>query len=220
MSVSIATLELLVNAGLSGDALLNVVRSIEADNTKPVRTKNAERQARHRERVKNNSVTRNVTDNAIDNVTAPPSSLSLSPTPPNLISPTPSPPYSPPAPRKPSKAELDAIWSETPAIARQRSGRADLERSLTAAMRRGANPADVLVGIRAAYASTSYAGDMAKGVHRLIEGDRWRGFVEDAKPPDWQALVDNWRATGRWASSLGPPPDHPETQVPQQLRAA
>ena len=39
-------------------------------------------------------------------------------------------------------------------------------------------------------------------------------------PVDWPALVDLWRATGRWAAALGPPPDHPETQVPQQLRAA
>ena len=220
MTLSVATLELLVNAGLSGDTLLGVVRSIEADNAKPVRTRNAERQARHRERVKNNGVTRNVTDNVTDTVTPPPSSLSLSPTPPNSNSSTPSPPYSPPAPRKPSKADLDAIWAITPAIGRQRSGRGDLERSLTAAMRRGASPADVLAGLKAAYASPSYSGDMAKGVHRLIEGDRWQSFVDDDVGPDWEALVGLWRQTGRWASALGPPPDHPETQVPQQLRAA
>lgn len=59
-----------------------------------------------------------------------------------------------------------------------------------------------------------------KSFQRLREGF----YGVDADNPsggvDWGALVDNWRATGRWASSLGPPPDHPETQVPQQLRAA
>ena len=218
MTVSVATLELLVGAGLGGEELLTIVRSIESDNIKPARTRNAERQARHRAKVK--GVTSNVTDNVTDTVTPPPSSLFLSPTPPNQNSPTPSPPYSPPAPRKPSKAEVDAIWEITPKIGRQRSGRSDLERSLTAAIRRGAEPADVLAGLKAAYASPSYSGEMAKGVHRLIEGDRWQAFVDDDVGPDWEALVGLWRETGRWASALGPPPNDPQTQVPQQLRAA
>jgi hypothetical protein len=124
-------------------------------------------------------------------------------------------------PTKPTKAELDAIWEITPALGRQRSSRSDLERSLGAAMRRGHEPKAVLAGIRAAYASESYSGDMAKGVHRLIEADRWASFTEDPKAgPDWPAAVELWRASGRWPKSLGPPPDHPETQVPETLRAA
>ena len=91
-----------------------------------------------------------------------------------------------PAPAKPrftpTKAELDAIWEITPKPGRERSSRKDLERALVAAMRRGHDPASVAAGVRAAYASTTYAGDHAKGVHRLIEADRWQTFVEEAAP--------------------------------------
>jgi len=216
-----ALIRRMADAGASAEVIALAVEAIEQANSAVDQRRAAARDRKRKERAMKADSHATVTRQSQDNSGhPPPSSLPLSPTPPNSNSPTPSPPYSPPAPRKPTKAELDAIWAETPSIARQRSGRADLERSLTAAMRRGADPADVLVGIRAAYASTTYGGDMAKGVHRLIEGDRWRGFVEDDRPPDWEALVGLWRATGRWASSLGPPPDHPETQVPQQMRAA
>lgn len=80
----------------------------------------------------------------------------------------------------PTKAELDAIWEAAPKLGRERSSRKDVERALTAAMRRGHEPADILVGVRAAYASTTYGGDHAKGVHRLIEADRWQTFTEAA----------------------------------------
>lgn len=92
----------------------------------------------------------------------------------------------------PTKAELDAIWEITPPLGRERSSRKDLERALTAAMRRGHEPAAVLAGIRAAYASKSYSGDSAKGVHRLIEADRWQTFVELARPAS-AAPVATWR---------------------------
>jgi hypothetical protein len=213
--MNVEALKRMREMGLTFDQAIELVEMMATNG----RSKGAERQARYRAK-KRTSVTSDVTGDDNSDASPPLSSLSLSPTPPNQNSPIPSPPYSPPAPRKPSKADLDAIWAITPAIGRQRSGRGDLERSLTAAMRRGANPADVLAGIRAAYASPSYSGDMAKGVHRLIEGDRWQSFVDDDVGPDWEALVGLWRQTGRWASALGPPPDHPETQVPQQLRAA
>jgi hypothetical protein len=55
----------------------------------------------------------------------------------------------------------------------------------------------------------------------MLEADRWASFTEDPKSgPDWPAAVELWRASGRWPKSLGPPPDHPETQVPETLRAA
>lgn len=101
----------------------------------------------------------------------------------------------------PTKAELDAIWEITPKLGRERSSRKDLERALVAAMRRGHDPSAVLAGLAAAYASATYSGDMAKGVHRLIEADRWQTFIEEPKralPPaawsgPWQlraAVVD------------------------------
>lgn len=58
-----------------------------------------------------------------------------------------------------------------------------------------------------------------KSFQRLREGF-YGNDADAAGGPDWESLVGLWRKTGRWASALGPPPDHPETQVPQQLRAA
>ena len=40
-----------MNAGLAGEALIDVVASIDADNAAPVRSANAERQARYRQRL-------------------------------------------------------------------------------------------------------------------------------------------------------------------------
>lgn len=91
----------------------------------------------------------------------------------------------------PTLAEVEAVWDITPRLGRERSSRKDLERALTAAMRRGHDPASVLDGVRAAYASTTYGGDHAKGVHRLIEADRWQTFVEAATPAT-QADAPKW----------------------------
>lgn len=68
MSISADTLKLLLDAGLSGEQLLVVVRSIEADHSRPARSTNAERQARFRAKRRDS----NVTNNATDNVTPPP----------------------------------------------------------------------------------------------------------------------------------------------------
>jgi hypothetical protein len=218
----------LAASGLTADQLvlmMELVASVTAE-ARPMIDEGAKRR-RERDRERKRNV-RGIPQNSADSVESAenpsPSFLPLSPTPPNPNQSTPNPPpYSPPAlkPTKPTKAELDAIWEITPALGRQRSSRSDLERSLGAAMRRGHEPKAVLAGIRAAYASESYSGDMAKGVHRLIEADRWASFTEDPKAgPDWPAAVELWRASGRWPKSLGPPPDHPETQVPETLRAA
>ena len=73
MPVSAATLRKLVDAGLSGDALVDVVASIDADHAMPARSSGAERQARYRERVRSASgdvteryVTGDVTDSDAD----------------------------------------------------------------------------------------------------------------------------------------------------------
>lgn len=83
---------------------------------------------------------------------------------------------------KVSKAQVDAVWSACPVIARQRSSVADVEASLNAALRRGHEPEAVLAGLLAAYRSETYSGDKAKGVHRLIDKDRWASFVEAGGP--------------------------------------
>ena len=84
MSVSAKTIRLLIEAGVSGEALVAIVESLEAD-LQPKRTANAERQARYRAR-KAESVTESVINNATHNVTPPPSP---SPSPPDPPNPTP-----------------------------------------------------------------------------------------------------------------------------------
>lgn len=79
---------------------------------------------------------------------------------------------------KVSKDQVQTVWSACPVVARQRSSVADVEASLNAALRRGHEPEAVLAGLLAAYRSDTYAGDKAKGVHRLIDKDRWASFVE------------------------------------------
>lgn len=69
MTVSADTLRLLMEAGLSGDDLLRVVESIEASSGPKTRSANAERQARHRAKLKAASVTNNVTSNVTKSVT-------------------------------------------------------------------------------------------------------------------------------------------------------
>ncbi|WP_454622753.1 hypothetical protein [Brucella anthropi] len=74
MAISVETLRKLMAAGLEGEALLEVVASIENDHAPRARSANAERQARYRANKRNNGdVTECVTNNVTDNVTLNPS---------------------------------------------------------------------------------------------------------------------------------------------------
>lgn len=73
--------------------------------------------------------------------------------------------------------EARAIWDAAPTIARQRSSLAETDAELSAAVRRGHTAEQVTAGLAAAYASTVFAGEHAKGVHRLIAKDRWASFT-------------------------------------------
>lgn len=84
---------------------------------------------------------------------------------------------------KVTKGQVEAVWSACPQKARERSSRADVEQALGGALRRGHSPDAVLPGLLAAYRSDTYAGDRAKGIHRLIEKDRWASFVETSTAP-------------------------------------
>jgi hypothetical protein len=84
MSISAATLKLLMDAGVTGDALVTVVAAIEADHAKPGRSSAAERQARYRAR-KAAGVGDETDDNVTCDVTPSVTDVTLkerSPTPP------------------------------------------------------------------------------------------------------------------------------------------
>lgn len=86
--------------------------------------------------------------------------------------------------------EAAAIWEAAPRLARQRSSQDEVAVALLAAVGRGHDPARVLAGVKAAYASTVFEGQHAKGVHRLIEHDRWASFLDDPAEPTAAPVFD------------------------------
>lgn len=242
MPVSAGTLKMLMDAGLAGDALLAVVASIDADMgaatpATPARNLRQERNARYydgnKERLKASEKRLNRTS-----YKKPPS-----PTPPTS-NPTPLSPLKgtvPPFPESqsgdPAEKSIDdwveGIWDATPTKARQRSSKRDLHRAMTAAVRRGQPPGAIADALRAYYASpdaTKDGGEFAKGVHRLVQEDRWTAWsigptamglvdISTWSHERWAAAISRWRATGHWPTGVGPPPDDPATLVPSPLKS-
>jgi hypothetical protein len=92
-------------------------------------------------------------------------------------------PKPPRGPRPKSEASPEAIalakdiWAETPKVARGRSSESDLALAVHKALARGAAAARLRGALLAHYASPDVAKDdhaFAKGVHRMVERDRWR----------------------------------------------
>lgn len=78
------------------------------------------------------------------------------------------------------KAHLDEMWRKAPNRGRERSSRKDLERAVRAAVKRGHTIEQIAAGVVAYYASdqaTKDGGEFAKGIHRLVENDRWQEFT-------------------------------------------
>ena len=130
------------------------------------------------------------------------------------------------APAKPSatEAEVDAIWAATPKPSRERSGRADVARALTAAMSRGHTAAQVTAGLAAYFATddaTREEARFAKGVHRMIESDRWQSFAPAAAAsmPEsrWKHALAYWNRDGSWDDKWGPKPGEPGCQAPAHM---
>lgn len=243
MPVSAGTLKMLMDAGLTGDALLAVVASIDADMTTappaaPARTPRQERNARYydsqKERLKPSEKRLNKTSYETPPSPTPPSSKPppLSPlkgtVPPLLES------QSGVAAEKSIDDWVEGIWDATPIKGRQRSSKRDLQRAMVAAVRRNQPPGAIAAALRAYYASpdaTKDGGEFAKGVHRLVQEDRWTawsieptasGPVDTSAWSDerWTAAISRWRSSGHWPAGVGPPPDDPATLAPPKFRPA
>lgn len=130
------------------------------------------------------------------------------------------------------KADVEAVWSITPKESKERSSRADVEKALVSAARRGHAPDDILVGLAGYFASdqaTKDGGAFVKGVHRMIERDRWQVFAEvDApllaaaeapKPADvWARRIHAYRQNAYWNRlDWGPPPGKPGCTIPDEV---
>lgn len=136
------------------------------------------------------------------------------------------------------KADVHAIWIITPQKGRERSSQADLERALRAAVKRGHAPKTVEAGVRAYYASdqaTKDGGAYAKGVHRIVENDRWQAFIQTTAPvgtnspkPDANAVDETiqraWmqdfrEAPHQWKRhERGPKPGEPGCRVRPEIQ--
>lgn len=143
------------------------------------------------------------------------------------------PPEKPKAEVGPSlKVWVDRIWEISPSRARERSGRPLLDRALRAAVGRGKDPAIIVPALEAYFASPDARkndGEFVKGVHRMIEGDRWEAFVAEGStdPPDtdpWPRRLREFQSNQYWnTTDWGPKPGKPGCRAPQaqaQMQAA
>lgn len=125
-----------------------------------------------------------------------------------------------------SRADVDAIWSITPRKSRERSSRGELERALKAAGNRGHHPAEIARALQRYFAgpdATKDGGERVKGVHRMVEVDRWQSWVEANELADvsawgdaqWAQALRLFREEGLWSVELGPKPGEPGCIAPR-----
>jgi uncharacterized protein YdaU (DUF1376 family) len=130
------------------------------------------------------------------------------------------------------KADVEAVWDLTPRSARERTSRADIEKALQSAARRGHAPSAVIAGLAGYYASpdaTKDGGQFAKGAHRMIQNDRWQAFADvpaaDLTPADpnavWRKRVKGFVSGARYwnTNDWGHEPGRPGCIVPPEIIA-
>lgn len=186
MPVSAATLKLLMDAGLAGDALLAVVASIDADNP-PVtkeRSKGAIRQERHRNKLLGvtSDVTCDVTNNVTCYVTSPSAPLDVPP----LVSPTPPsehPPFIPPppeadaSPRKTAYTEaFEAFWKLYPS----RKEKPEAFKAWKVALK-VAPPEQIMAGLSAYLKTREVLEGFAPYPARWLKRERWSEDFTDVQ---------------------------------------
>lgn len=210
MFVSADTMSLLMDSGVPADKLVEIIRAIERDveSVRPVttvRSANAERQARFRQRQRGETeaaATSNVTDNAT------PVTQKVSPKPPskNTSSSAPKGASSPPL----TDTIAEQLWQTANPTSRNRSGRPATRRAVSAALAKGATPEALTASVRD---HCRKSGDHAKGLHRIIEAELWREAVPKLEPPPAASdpayrahLEAHFRATGEWKSEWGERP--------------
>lgn len=133
------------------------------------------------------------------------------------------------------KADVEAVWEITPKLARERTSRADIDKALQSASKRGHTPGQVLAGLIGYYASpdaTKDGGKYAKGAHRVIQNDRWQAFSESQATADpevcafdpaeiWRGRVQRYRTGSRYwnTNDWGNPPGEPGCKAPPEIIA-
>ena len=130
--------------------------------------------------------------------------------------------YTPIVPKgTPVSEVVERVWSKAPKTSRERSSKADLKKSLEAAVKRGCDLAQIESGLAAYFASedaTRDGGRFVKGVHRLVQGDRWASHAEPVPdlltPPamtEAEARRLAWTKNRYWNPDWGVRPDREVT---------
>lgn len=127
---------------------------------------------------------------------------------------------------------IDLIWADAPPKARERSSKADVRRTLAAAVKRGGEVDGIIRALKAYWRSEDASKDdgaYAKGIHRMIEGDRWRDWASAPagsattpadEPINWAMRMTFWRKDGTWLGAWGPTPREKGCQCPAELLEA
>ncbi len=182
MSISAKTLRLLVEAGLSGEAIVQIAESMEEDCVSRPRSSGAERQARYRQRKAEEqaeSVTCDVTRDVTSDVTGV--TKEVSPHTPLQENNTP-PKKTPKGVQKPPP--VDEIWQAWPLPGRRRSSvkqvRAEYARVLKAH-----DHADVMRAVGLYLRSpdaTKDGGAFVPALHRWLKDERFTAWLDAAQP--------------------------------------
>ena len=128
--------------------------------------------------------------------------------------------YTPIVPKGTLEA-VERIWSKVPKTSRERSSKADLKKALDAAVKRGCDLAQIEAGLGAYFASedaTRDGGRFVKGVHRLVQGDRWsshapsdEGLFAEPQITEADARRLAWTKNRYWNPDWGVRPDREVT---------
>lgn len=127
-------------------------------------------------------------------------------------------------------AIVETLWACQPVCGGKRKAtRPEVAKALSAALKRGGDPAAIEAAFRAYYAlpdCTRDGGQFAKGAAVLLNDDKWRDFAPsspaaplglDWPETRWAAAVTIWRADGAWHEDLGPTPGQPGCRVPAHV---
>lgn len=224
MPVSATTLRKLMAAGLSGDDLLDIVESIDADNSNAARSKAAERQARYRAR-RAQTVTSDVTNDVTRDVTDQVSpDKERSPTPPKEIKPLPA---SLPFGSSAQRAALDGLQDKLVTAAgisgfrdERHPGLLVLKPIIDLIEAGYSLDTDILPVIRDRCAGGFVPKSWGYFTDPVIDAAAKKRAIPQKPipaPEDWGKRISVFKADGTWAPAWGPKPGEQGCRCPPDL---